>query len=134
MPPVVLLEPCLVSLGIEALGRGIARAGVEILRVQALPPLALAIRLGQPAVIGHVLVGSVGIIAIGHLEPMPGVRGMIADAETQAVFPGNLGPNADDVFHRADLGGVPWLVFGVVAIEVVVVIGQGHEVMGAGAL
>jgi hypothetical protein len=45
---------------------------------------------------------------------------------------GQLAVDADDVFLRADLDGVPVVEAGVVVVEVVVVVGQRGEVLGPG--
>ena len=53
-----------------------------------------------------------------------------ADSEAQAVGPGGLGPAADKVFFGTDIDRVPGLVFAVEVVEVVVMIGQRHEILG----
>ena len=58
---------------------------------------------------------------------------MQADAEAQAVGPGGLGPAADEVFFGAHIDGVPGLIFAVEVVEVVVMIGQRHEILCPGA-
>ncbi len=59
---------------------------------------------------------------------------MVAHAEAQAVLLRQFGPDADDVLLRTDLHRVPRLVRAVVTIEIVVVVGQRHEVARAGPL
>ena len=109
-------------------------AGVELLRVEALPPFTLAVCPGERAgVVTDARERAFAVVAVGRLEPMPSVRRMIADAETQAVSAGDFRPGAHDVFFGADVDGVPRVVAGVVAIEIVVVIGKRDEVFRAGA-
>ena len=49
-------------------------SGVEFLRVQALPPLALAIGLRQlRGVVAHAGLWPFGVVSIGHLKPVPRV-------------------------------------------------------------
>ncbi len=64
---------------------------------------------------------------------MPGVGGVVGDAEAEAVGAGGGGPGADDVLHGADAGGVPAVVGGAEVVEVVVVVGERDEVLCAGA-
>ena len=55
------------------------------------------------------------------------MRGVNTDAETQAVFARRRRPAADQIFLRAKRDGIPRLKFGVVDVEVVVVVGERHE-------
>jgi hypothetical protein len=65
---------------------------------------------------------------------MPCVRRVIADAELQAMLARRLGPAADDVLARSDVERIPGVVCGIVVVEVVVMIGQRHEILRAGRL
>jgi len=65
---------------------------------------------------------------------VPGVGGVVGDAEAEAVGAGDAGPGADDVLLGADAGGVPGVVGGAEVVEVVVVVGERDEVLGAGGL
>ena len=96
---------------------------VEVLRVVAFPPLALAVGLGQLAV-----------ISLRALVPSPGMGGMDAHAQRQAILAAGLGPLAHDVALGSHVHGVPGLVLAVPEVEVVVVVGQGHEEFGPHAL
>src|SRR2546423_13292 len=75
---------------------------------------------------------SLGMVAMGGREPVPGVRRVVADAEAQPLGAGDPGPGADDVLFWSDADRVPGVVPGVVGIEVVVVVGEGDEVLRAG--
>ena len=112
---------------------GEAEAAVQVLRVEPLPPLALAVGLGEGGrVIGHSRQRSLPVVVIGGLEPVPCVRGVVGHAEAQAVGAGQLGPGADDVLLRADIDRVPRVILRIVGVKVVVVVGQRDEVLGAG--
>jgi hypothetical protein len=108
-------------------------AGVEFLRVEALPPLALAVGLGEGVgVVADACERALGVVVVGDLQPVPCVGGVVGDGEAQAVLAGELAVDADDVLLRADLDGVPVVETGVVGVEVVVVVGERGEVLCAG--
>ncbi len=112
-----------------------ARAGIELLRIQALPPLALAVGLGQAkGVIALAGQGAFRVVAIGCLPPVPGMGRVVADAEAQACIPRHLGPGPDDVAPGPHPQGVPGVMFRRPGVEVVVVVGQGHEILRARGL
>src|SRR5581483_12071335 len=84
---------------------------VEFLRVEALPPLALAVGLRQlRRVIAQASLRPFGIVPVSNLEPVPRVSRVVADAEAQAVGARDFGPRPDDVFLRADVDRVPGVV------------------------
>ena len=56
---------------------------------------------------------------------------MVGHPKVQPILARGLGPDADDVLVRPDPDGIPGLILGVPAVEVVVVVGQRHEVLGA---
>ena len=121
--------------GGDAVGHDDVAAGVELLRVEAIPPFAAAVGFGEgEGVVADALFGGCGggVVVVGGLEPVPGVGGVVGDAEAEAVGAGELCPGADDVAHGTDAGGVPGVVGGGEIIEVVVVVGEGDEVFGAG--
>jgi hypothetical protein len=121
--------------GGDAIGCNHVAARVELLGVQPLPPLALAIGLGQArGVVAHTALRPLGVIAISDLEPVPGVRRVVAHAEAQTVSPRDLCPGSNDVPLGADVDGVPGMVLRGIGVEVVVMIGEGEEVLGPGAL
>ncbi len=111
------------------------RTSVELPRVHALPPLALAIGFRQNAIVGHAFqrAGRVAAVPDRHeLSPNPPRRAMIGDSELEPLRAGGLSPRAHDVLFRPDIHAVPGLVLRVPAIEVVMVVGDGDEVLGAG--
>lgn len=59
---------------------------------------------------------------------------MDAHAQRQAILAAGLGPLAHDVALGSHVHGVPGLVLAVPEVEVVVVVGQGHEELGSHAL
>ena len=69
------------------------------------------------------------IVAVGSLEPMPGMGGVVAHAEAQAVFARHLGPGADNVLLWADIERVPGMMLGIVVVKIVVVVRQRDEVL-----
>ena len=128
---IVAIVPILHCLdGGKSIGHDKAGAYVKFLGVQAVPAGPLAGSAFGEAVIADALQRAFGIVSEGGLKPVPCMTGVIADAETKAAPLAEGGPGADDIFFRADPVGVPCMVPGVVVIEVVVVIGEGHEVFG----
>ena len=105
--------------------------GVEVLGIETVPPQAFAVGLGELAIIGHAGEGAGGVRTLRHFIPGPGVGGMNAYGEAQAVFARCGRPAADEVFVRSDGDGIPGLIFGIEVVEVVVMGGQGHEVFRA---
>ena len=108
--------------------------GVEILRIEALPPFALAIGLRQFAVVRHAGERAARIGALRDFVPHPGVRGVNADAEPQPLGAGGAGPSADQILLGADPDGVPGLILAIEVVEVIVMVGQSAEILRAGAL
>ena len=124
------VEPFL-DVGLAGLGRaGCAVGTVQIGRVVALPPAAFAVGLGQRAVIRNARERSGGIGPVGNFIPLPRAGAVHAHAEPQPVPACGFRPNADDVFLGADIDRVPGLVPRIPAVEIAVVIGQRHEVLG----
>jgi len=109
--------------GIAGIGTAGMILGVQILGVQPFPPEAFAVGDGQDAVIGNSGIGAGGISSLGRLIPNPCVRGMDADAEAQAVFPGCLRPAGYQILLGADCGRIPRLIFVFEVVEVVMMIG-----------
>ena len=97
--------------------------GVELLRVESFPPLALAVGLGQ-----------VAVVRLRGLQPRPGMRGVYADAEGQSGLLAGVAPAAGQVLLGSDVHRVPLLVGRVPQVEVVVVVAQCHEVACTHAL
>jgi len=60
--------------------------------------------------------------------------GVDADTEGKTIGLGGLGPARDQVFPGAKRGGVPWLVFAVPVVKIVMVVGHGKEILRAGPL
>ena len=121
--------------GGQAVGHDVNGAVVEGLGVEALPPLALAILFAEAeGVVAHTRLGAGGIVAVSGLKPVPGVGGVVGDAEAESGFAGGIAPALDEVLLGTDAHGVPLVVGGIVVVKVVVVIGQGDEVFGAGFL
>ena len=87
---------------------------VEQARVEAFPPLALAVGEGEVAVVGDAGFEAVGAVGTeGGLPPPPGVFVVEGDAEADAGGAGGLGPFAEEVALGAEAGGVPRLILGV---------------------
>ena len=131
---VVVVEP-LGGLGdgLDAVRHEDVAAGVEVLRIEAVPPLALAVRLGEcVGVVVNAGERAFGVVVVGGLQPVPGVRAVVGDGETKAMLTGDLAVDADDVLLRADGDCVPGIVAGVVGVEVVVMVGEGGEVLCPG--
>src|SRR5713101_1326490 len=59
---------------------------------------------------------------------------MIAHTEFQAMGARGFTPQADDVFLRTHVYGVPAIVSGVPKVEVIVMYSHAHEVLGASFL
>ena len=125
--PAVVDGPRLVEVG-----AGCVALLVKILRVEAVPPFAFSVGFRQFAVVGHSgqRTGLVG--ALGDFIPAPCVRSVQAHAERQPLIVRGLRPAGDQIFLRADRHGIPRLVGAVPQVEVVVVVAQLDEVLGAG--
>ena len=108
--------------------------GIEILRVVAFPPCSLAIFLRQPAIVGHTHLVTLGVVAARRLVPRPGMVGMERDAKGQTCLFGSCCPTGQDVFVWADVHRVPALVLAVPKVEVIVMIAQREEILGANLL
>src|SRR5262249_1746963 len=88
----------------DAVGYSYVASGVKFLRVQALPPLALAVSLRQlRGVVAHAGERPISIVPVSHLKPVPRVSRVVADAEAQAVRTRDFGPHSDDVLLRPDV-------------------------------
>ena len=128
--PGILRSDC-----VEAVGYDKIAAGVELLRVVALPPLPCTVSFGQRVrVVAHVGHGSGGVVSVRSLEPVPGVRAVVADAEPHAVGARDTCPCADDVAHGTDARRVPPVITRGVVIEVIVMVGERKEVLCTGGL
>lgn len=71
---------------------------VEIGRIEALPPRALARGLQQGTVVGYALQRAIPVAAVCRLIPTPGTGGVDGNAESQAM-------------HRALLAHMPIMSF-----------------------
>ena len=119
--------------GLDAVGHDQVAAGVKLLRIEALPPLALAVGPGQVVrIVADALHRPLGVVGVSGLQPVPGVRGVVGHRNAQAVRPRDFGVRADDVLLRPDLHRVPVVEARVVVVEVVVVVGQRGEILCAG--
>src|SRR5262249_18709748 len=116
-------------------GNNHVASGVEFLRVEALPPLALAVSRSQLCgVVAHAGERALSIVPVSHLKPVPRVSRVVAHAEAQAARTRDFGPGSNDVLFRADVDRVPGVILRVVGVEVVVVVGKGEKVFRARAL
>ena len=106
--------------------------GIELTRVEPLPPCARAIGRGQlEGVIALARARPFGIVAVGGLEPLPGVPGVIRDSETQPGLARHLRPSADNIALGPKAHRVPAVMGAVVAVEIVVMAGERDEVFRA---
>src|SRR5581483_10117533 len=124
--------------GLDAVGQDVGGAHVELVGIVAGPGCAFGggapIFLELEGVIADAGHGAFGVVAVAGLQPVPGVGGVVADGEAHAAFADEVAPGADDVLHRTELGGVPVVVAGAEAVEIVVMAGERHEVLRAGFL
>src|SRR6185312_3389344 len=119
----------------QALRQHHIRAGVQLLRVEALPPLAASIGFREfRGIVADACERALPVITVCRLEPMPGVSGVVTDAEAQSVSSSYLGPPSHEVLARPDVDCVPRMMLRIEGIEVVVVIGERDEVLRAGCL
>ena len=107
------------------------RLFVELLRIKAFPPFALAVFLGQHSVIRHALQRPGCVAAAAGLIPAPGVSRVNAHTERKVILAASLSPLAYDVAHRSYPGGIPFLITTVIKVEVVVMVGKSHKIAGA---
>ena len=97
---------------------------VELLRVQALPPLLRAVRIELVAI----LLRQIAVILLRPLHPCPRVAGMHTNTQRQPVLLASVSPSADDVLLRTHVHRVPLLVRAVPQVEVVVMIAESEEI------
>src|SRR3979490_449323 len=108
------------------------RTGVKILWVKSLPPFSLAVFAAQyRRVITYSGQWPFAVVAVSGLKPMPGMRGVIADAKAQSGLARRFGPDAHDVLLRTDVYGVPRMVCGIERIDIVVMVCKRDEIPGA---
>ena len=120
---------------VDAIGQHGMAAGIELLRIEPLPPLALAVALAQAkGVVALALSRADRIIAIGRLIPVPRMGGMVGHAELHAGPPRRLLPDADHILLRPHTQAVPGVVAAVIAVEIVMMAGKRHEIARAGFL
>ncbi len=117
-----------VPLAADAAAGAVSHAGrvallVEVLRVVAFPPQALAVVGGEQSV-----------VVLRHLIPRPRVRGVNRDAQGQSILLAGLAPGFQDVLLGAHVHRVPWLVGALPEVEVVVMLTEGHEIAGTHVL
>src|SRR5438067_1972526 len=114
---------------IRRVGKCIGRVlrTVEPLRIEPFPPLPLAVREGEAAVIGYPgeRAGPVG--AVRDLEPPPVPRLVNGHAELHAAIARGLRPCSDHIAAGADVLRVPRVVRRVPRVETVVMVRQRHE-------
>ena len=112
-----------------------ARACVQLLWIETVPPRAGTVRPGElERVVAHSCLRALGVVPIRRLVPVPRVRGVVRHAEAHALGARDPRPGADNVLAWSNPGAVPRVVRGVVHVEIVVVVGHRHEVLGASAL
>src|SRR3546814_13589289 len=103
--------------------------------IEAVPPRALAVGLGQlERVVALACARAFGVVAVGRLPPVPGVRAVVADPEAQPGAAHRLLPCADDIASRPDARGVPGVVCAIERVEIVVMTAQRQELFGACSL
>ena len=121
--------PVLLRFLIRGVRTGPVVLGVKVLRIETVPPLAVAVGLGELAVVRDARLGSRLVAQLRDFIPAPRPRGMQADAEPQALRPSSFCPHADEVLLRADRRGVPRLVLRVPVVEVAMMVSHRHEVL-----
>ncbi len=104
---------------------------IEFLRIVAVPPKPLAVGFGELAIVRHAGQRTSFVRTLRHLIPGPGARAVNAHGEAQPEFARGPGPRAYEIALRPEVDGVPRLVPRIEVIEVVMVIGQGHEILRA---
>src|SRR5262249_42877841 len=102
---------------------------VQLPRVEAIPPLTLAVGSGQRPVVRNADQRSLLVRALCGFVPRPRSRAVNAHAKAQPVVPRGSRPGADQVLLRADRDRIPLLISRVEIVEVVVMVGQSHEVL-----
>ena len=106
---------------------------VKVLRIEAFPPLPLAVGLGQQAVVRHAGQRAARIGTLRGLIPAPGAVAVARQRQPQTSGANRLGPAAHHVLFRPDGDAVPRLIRRVEIVEVVVMVGQGREIFCARA-
>ena len=106
---------------------------IQFLRVDAIPPQAFAIGLGQFAIVRNARQRPGLVASLGLFIPAPGARRMHADSELHAGLAGELRPYPHNVFLRPGVHRIPRLIFRVEIVEVVMVIGHRNQELRASA-
>ena len=113
---------------------GLVILAVEILGIESLPPFALPIGLSQLAIIGNPCLRTFLISPLASLHPVVGVGAMHGDGEFQTSCARGFFPITNNVALWPDSYGIPRLIFGIPAIEVVMMVGECHEILRASPL
>ena len=108
--------------------------GVEHARVEAVPPFAFTVRLGQIAVVRHARLRAGLIAAKSGLIPPPGVFVMERNAKTHSRFLGSDGPFAEQITVWTKVHGIPRLEMGIPIIEIVVMNALDNQKTRAGIM
>ena len=109
-------------------------AAIKNFRVEVLPPLALAVRGGEHAIVGDSGERALAVAKPRDLHPPPVSRRMDGDAEAHSPLAGRGRPAAEHVPLRSEVDRIPDMVFRVPGIEAIVVIRQTEEELGPGRL
>jgi hypothetical protein len=116
-------------IGPHPIGDRHAGPGIEIAGIEPLPPLPRAIRRGQArGIVTLARARARDVIAIGHLVPVPRMARMVRHSKAQTLGAGQLLPPANDVGFGPDAGRIPGVMRRIVAVEIVMMIGQSHEI------
>ena len=102
---------------------------VELLRVEAFPPFALAIFLGEMTIVVDARFRAVQVVALRRFIPRPCMIGVEGDAQRQASLLRCLRPLIEDIALRTDVLRVSGLILRVPEVVVVVVIAQHEEIL-----
>ena len=86
-------------------------AAIQLLRVIALPPLALAVVEREVAIVRHAGQRTGPVAQMGNLKPPPIARRVNGHAEAESLIARRRRPIADDVPARTDVLRVPSVMF-----------------------
>src|SRR3546814_19498590 len=92
----------------DAVGGDETRPAIEFLRIEAVPPRALAVGLGQrERVVALACPRASGVVPVGRLTPMPRVRSVVATPEAPPAAAHRLLPWPANIDSPPTTTGVP---------------------------
>ena len=103
---------------------------IQFLRVKTFPPFFRPIGIQGIAIFFR----KIAIVGLRRFEPRPCMTCMNTNPDRQIQFPTFLHPLSDNISSGADCSRIPFLIWAIPEVHVVVVIGENHNITCAHAL